>query len=141
MCCCCRKYIHELVQVPEEGLRQGVQRIRLPRAVPYPGYRADLLAVLGNLAHQHRASQDAIVQNGGLELILAQTHFSPKEPVVREWALWTVRNLCTGNPQVQDRVRNLRLQTAVQDEALTGRNQQVELDQLTGKLKLVDLGT
>lgn len=96
--------------------------------------------MIGNLAHSHRASQDAIAARGGLELILSQSHFSPAEPVVREWALWAVRNLCTGNAEVQERVRALRLQTSVQDQALQQHNQQVELDQLTGKLKLVDLG-
>lgn len=119
---------------------QNSHNMQAPAVAPYPGYRADLLAVLGNLAHGHRASQDAIAERGGLELILSQSHFSPTEPVVREWALWAVRNLCTGNAEVQERVRGLRLQTAVQDQALQQRNQQVELDQLTGKLKLVDLG-
>lgn len=113
--------------------------MQAPAAVPYLGYRADLIAVIGNLVHGHKESQDAVAQSGGLELILSQSQFSIKEPVVREWALWAVRNMCTGNAGVQDRVRNLKLQTAVQDEALQKRNQQVELDQLTGKLKLVDL--
>lgn len=96
--------------------------------------------MIGNLAHAHTASQDAIAQDGGLELILAQSHFSPTEPVVREWALWAVRNMCISNAGVQDRVRNLQLHTTVQDELLQQRHQQVELDQLTGKLNLVDLG-
>jgi hypothetical protein len=125
-----------LVQV----FSQTSQKTQAPHKVPYIGYRADLLAVIGNLAHAHRASQDAIAKDGGLELILGQTHFSPSEPVVREWALWAVRNLCTGNVEIQERVRNLKLQTTVQDDALAQRNQHVELDELTGKLKLVDLG-
>lgn len=117
---------------------QGNQRIIAPKAVPYPGYRADLLAVIGNLAHGHTASQNAIAATG-LELVLAQSHFSVTEPVAREWALWAVRNLCEGNAESQERVRNLKVKTIVQDEVLEMRSQQVEIDQLTGKLKLVDL--
>lgn len=105
----------------------------------YPGYRADLLAVIGNLAHGHSASQNAVAEAGGVELILSQSHFVPSEPVVREWALWAVRNLTMGNPGVQEHIRQLRVHTAVQDEALQESNQMVELDKITGKLKLVDL--
>lgn len=113
-----------------------VQARRVP---PYPEVRADTIAVLGNLAHRHRGAQAAVAARGGAEVLLAQCQFAPGEPLVREWALWAMRNLCEGNPALQARLRELHAGSAIQDEELRLGNQAVELDQLTGKLRLVNL--
>lgn len=125
-------------------LRPRVNRLPLQarpaRPPPYPEVRADIVSVLGNLAHRHRGAQAAIAAGGGAEVILAQCQFAPAEPLVREWGLWAMRNLCEGNEEVQQRLRALHPGATVQDEALQRQNQAVELDQLTGKLRLVQLG-
>lgn len=110
------------------------------RTPPYPEARADIIAVLGNLAHRHRGAQAAIARGGGAEVLLAQCQFAPEQPLVREWGMWAMRNLCEGNPALQQRLRELQTgSAAVQDEALRAQRQAVEVDQLTGKLRLVDL--
>lgn len=106
---------------------------------PYPEVRADIIAVLGNLAHRHRGAQAVVAARGGAEVLLAQCQFAPDQPLVREWALWAMRNLCEGNCGLQARLRELQGGATVQDEELRQRNQAVELDQLTGKLRLVHL--
>eukprot|EP00892_Ulva_mutabilis_P004266 jgi/Ulvmu1/2210/UM013_0056.1 len=121
-------------QAPADPLPE--QPRRMP---PYPEARADVLSVLGNLVHRHSAAQAAVAAGGGAELLLAQCQFAPEEPLVREWALWAVRNLCEGSEEVRHQLAALQPAASVQDEALRARQQAVEMDHLTGKLKLVDL--
>ncbi|KAL4444556.1 hypothetical protein ABPG77_002373 [Micractinium sp. CCAP 211/92] len=108
---------------------------RFPSAPPYPGFRSDLLAVLANAAHGRRC-QDEVGRLGGVELVLAQCQLDRQSPLAREWALWAVRNLCEGNPEAQEAIRQLHLCTTVESEELQRLGVKLELDEQTGKLRV-----
>ena len=104
--------------------------------LPYPVFRADVLAAVGNLCHGRRAAQDRFAELGAVEVVLASCAFDPAGPTVREWALWAVRNLCDGNEGVQRRIKELRPDESLQDDAMRGEGQRVVLDGDTGRFRL-----
>ena len=81
--------------------------------------------------------QDALLAAGGAELLLASCTLDEAAPLAREWALWSVRNLCSGNERVQDHIAALAPVEAVQSPELTRMGMEVRLDQATHKLQLV----
>jgi ataxin-10 len=106
----------------------------------YPSLRSDILATIGNLSHRRLAVQTAFCELGAVEAVLSNCVFDPLCPGVREWALWAVRNLCEGNLGVQERIRSLRPSSELQDEALRALGKRIELDQQTGRFRLVNDG-
>jgi ataxin-10 len=58
-------------------------------------------------------------------------------PLVREWALWGVRNMCEGNDAVQQAVLDLQPVSPVQSPELSQMGLQVQLDTSSGKFHLV----
>lgn len=58
-------------------------------------------------------------------------------PLVREYGLWAVRNLCEGNEDIQSSISSLRACSTVDSPDLQARGLQIELDGTTGKPKLV----
>ncbi len=59
-----------------------------------------------------------------------------ESPLLREWALWGVRNLCEGNEAAQRAIADLQACTAVDSAELQKLGLRVELDKDTGKLKV-----
>lgn len=103
---------------------------------PYAGYRADVLAVLSNLLLGGREVQDALMASGGIELLLTNCNLDESSPMAREWALWGIRNACKDNAAVQGYVAQFQAVDAVQSPELDKMGMQLELDQMTHKLKL-----
>lgn len=113
-----------LLQAPELSNRKDVllQAGLLRRAVEtlapgskagtVPGLRVLALAVLANLSHGHRASQDAVRELGGIPLVLNQCVLDETNEFKKEWAVFVVRNLCDGNEE------NRRLIDSLQPQAV-----------------------
>ena len=60
-----------------------------------------------------------------------------ENPLVREYGLWAVRNLCEGNEAIQDSINSLRACSPVDSPELQAKGLQIELDSKTGKPRLV----
>ncbi len=60
-----------------------------------------------------------------------------ESPLVREWALWAVRNLCEGDEGAREAISALRATDVVQDRALERAGLDVRLDSLTGRPRAV----
>lgn len=71
-------------------------------------YKASILAILGNACYGRKYFQDAVASMGGVDLLLSQCRGDMSSPLSREWALWAVRNLCEGNPEVQAAIAELK---------------------------------
>ncbi len=82
------------------------------------GRKAQLIRVLGNVCHGCPAAQEEVRVRGGLPLILNHCNVDSANPMLREWALFLVRNLCEGNAANQEAIAALQPQAAVQSEAL-----------------------
>lgn len=60
-----------------------------------------------------------------------------ENPLVREYGLWAVRNLCEGNEIIQNSISSLRACSTVDSPDLQQMGMQLELDGQTGKPKMV----
>ena len=103
---------------------------------PYEGYRSDIVAIIANAGHKRKAVHEEVITCGGVELILSQCQVDYKSPLAREWALWAVRNLCQGSEVARNAIQELKACAAVDSEELRRAGVKVELDEVTGKLKV-----
>ncbi|KAJ9188401.1 hypothetical protein P3X46_003760 [Hevea brasiliensis] len=109
------------------------------RPCPYQGFRRDIVAVIGNCAFQRRRVQDEIRQKNGILLMLQQCVTDEDNPFLREWGIWSVRNLLEGNAENQRAVAELELQGSVEMPELAGLGLRVEVDPNTGRARLVNV--
>lgn len=78
-----------------------------PSAVPYPGFRRDVVAALANGCHGRARVVGLVVSLGGVPALLAQCRGDAEDTFVREWALWAVRNMCEASEQAQAAIREM----------------------------------
>ncbi len=60
-----------------------------------------------------------------------------ESPLVREWALWAVRNLCEGDEGAREAISALSVGGVVPDAALQRAGLAVQLDAVTGRPRAV----
>ncbi|OMO89447.1 Armadillo-like helical [Corchorus olitorius] len=106
---------------------------------PYKGFRRDIVAVIGNCAYRRKNVQDDIRKKNGILLLLQQCVSDDENPYLREWGIWCVRNLLEGNAENQEAVADLELQGSVDTPELARLGLRVEVDQNTGRAKLVNI--
>ncbi|KAK3035623.1 hypothetical protein RJ639_033151 [Escallonia herrerae] len=106
---------------------------------PYKGFRRDLVAVIGNFTYQRKHVQDEIRQKNGILLLLQQCVTDDENPFLREWGIWSVRNLLEGNVENQRVVSELELQGSVNVPEIAGLGLRVEVDEKTRRAKLVNV--
>ncbi|XP_057497100.1 uncharacterized protein LOC130781785 [Actinidia eriantha] len=83
------------------------------RPCPYKGFRTDIVAVICNCMYQRKHVQDEIRHRNGILLLLQQSVIDDDNPFLREWGIWSMRNLLEGNPENQQVVAELQLQGSV----------------------------
>uniref|UniRef100_A0A5B6YGT3 Putative ataxin-10 n=1 Tax=Davidia involucrata TaxID=16924 RepID=A0A5B6YGT3_DAVIN len=109
-----------------------------PKLCPYKGFRRDIVAVIGNCAYRRKHIQDEIRQKNEILLLLQQCVIDEDNPFLREWGIWSVRNLLEGNAENQRVVAELELQGSVDVPEIAGLGLRVEFDQRTRRAKLVN---
>lgn len=57
-------------------------------------------------------------------------------PLVREWAVWAIRNLCEDNEEVQEIVAGLKMQGFANNDELDHLGIRIDFDTATGKLRV-----
>lgn len=106
---------------------------------PYRGFRRDIVAAIGNCTYRRKQVQDEIRQKNGILLLLQQCVSDEENPFLREWGIWSVRNLLEGNAENQQSVAELELQGSVEVPELAGLGLRVEVDPETHRAKLVNI--
>ncbi|XP_030932493.1 uncharacterized protein LOC115958236 [Quercus lobata] len=126
-----------------KGLKQGENQDSSSsyslKPCPYRGFRRDIVAVIGNCAFGRKQVQDEIRQKNGILLLLQQCVTDEDNPFLREWGIWTVRNILEGSTENQHAVAELELQGSVEVPELTGLGLRVEVDPKTRRTKLVNI--
>nr|CCA15377.1 conserved hypothetical protein [Albugo laibachii Nc14] len=84
--------------------------IRVP-----PGYRSHMIAVIGNLCYRARVHQDLLRRLGGIPLVLNHCIIDERNPLIREWSLVAIRNICEDNAENQQFIASLKQQDAGTD--------------------------
>lgn len=109
------------------------------KCCPYKGFRRDLVAVVGNCAYRRKHVQDWIRENNKLLVMLQQCVTDDDNPFLREWGIWSMRNLLEGNEENQRKVSELEVQGSVDMPELAGLGLKVEVDPKTQRAKLVNV--
>ncbi len=65
------------------------------------GAEAELVRLVALLAYRRPTVQHRVRELGGVPLVLGCCQLDERNPIVREWALLAVRNLCEGCPENQ----------------------------------------
>ena len=68
-----------------------------------------------------------------LRLVQIIMQVDDDSPLVREWALWAVRNLCEGDEGAREAIAALSATDVVQDAALQEAGVSLQLDASTGR--------
>ncbi|KAK8613295.1 hypothetical protein V6N13_101061 [Hibiscus sabdariffa] len=119
----------ELPSTIRKTLKDGENQELISRSsklCPYKGFRRDLVAAIGNCAYRRKHAQDEIRQKNGILLLLQQCVTDDDNPYLREWGIWSVRNLLEGNAENQQAVADLQLQGTVDTPELTELRLKVE---------------
>ncbi|KAM7489946.1 hypothetical protein LguiB_027430 [Lonicera macranthoides] len=126
-----------------KALKQGENRegttSNARNLCPYKGFRRDIVAIIGNCAYRRKHVQDLIRQKNGILIMLQHCVTDEDNPFLREWGIWSARNLLEGNVENQRVVSELELQGSVDVPELTGLGLRVEVDQKTRRAKLVNV--
>ncbi|XP_059634078.1 uncharacterized protein LOC132276600 [Cornus florida] len=125
-----------------KAMKQGENQERTTYSAKlclYEGFRRDIVAVIGNCAYRRKRVQDEIRQRNGILLLLQQCVIDEDNPYLREWGIWSVRNLLEGNAENQKVVAELELQGSVDVPEIAGLGLRVEVDEKTRRAKLVNV--
>lgn len=76
------------------------------------GYRSGIIRAIGNLSFRYSAHQDVVRELGYLPLFLNHCNIDDANPLIREWSLVALRNLCEGNEANQQYINALKPQSA-----------------------------
>lgn len=79
------------------------------------GYRSGIIRAIGNLSFRHSAHQDVVREQGYLALFLNHCNIDDANPLIREWSLVALRNLCEGNEANQQYINALKPQSVPAD--------------------------
>ncbi|KAG5008446.1 hypothetical protein JHK85_026988 [Glycine max] len=131
---------------PPAIIRKGLKRCEKEdgascsiKPCPYKGFRRDIVALIGNCVYRRKHAQDEIRHRNGILLLLQQCVTDEDNPFLREWGIWSVRNMLEGNNENQKVVAELEIQGSADVPEITSLGLRVEVDQRTRRAKLVNI--
>ncbi|CAA0836051.1 ARM repeat superfamily protein [Striga hermonthica] len=105
---------------------------------PYRGFRRDIVAVIGNCSYRKKHVQDEVREQCGILLLLQQCVTDEENPFLREWGIFSMRNILEGNIENQRLVTDLELQQTVDSPEISKLGLRVEVDPTTRRPKLIN---
>jgi len=72
---------------------------------PVFGFKRDLVRLLANLCHECLINQEEVREHKGIELLLDCSQADGRNPLITQWVVLAVRNLCQDNPANQEVIR------------------------------------
>lgn len=106
---------------------------------PYRGFRRDMVAIIGNCSNRKKHVQDEIREEDGILLMLQNCVTDEDNPFLREWGIWSMRNILDGNSENQRLVADLEVQGSVDVPEISRMGLKVEVDPMTRRPKLVNI--
>lgn len=97
------------------------------------GYRSGMIRVLGNMCYRHSEHQDLVRDEGYLPLFLNHCNIDDANPLIREWSLVALRNLCEGNEANQAYITTLRPQGMDSEAASTEMLERARVEAAIGE--------
>ena len=100
--------------------------------------KSNVMKIFSNLFYKNKRNQEIIrnIKNGIISILNA-TKIDDMNPYIREWSVFTIRNITESNIQNQNVILELRAQGVVDMPILNKAGLKVELNKETGKPKIV----
>ena len=86
----------------------------------------DLIRFIGNLCCKHRDNQDQVREIEGIPLILDCSPIDFKNPLILQWTILAIRNLCENNLENQDLIRSMDKKGEVNKNVMDGIGIQIK---------------
>lgn len=103
-----------------------------------PGTKTWIMKSIANFCFQERENQQLVLHyENGIFSILNQTNIDDNNPLLREWTIFAIRNLCENNLEIQEKINSLRAQGVVNAPLIEKAGMKVDFDQSTGKTSVV----
>lgn len=68
---------------------------------PVYGLKCNLIRIIANMVYQHKINQDQVRDCSGVALILDCSPMDITNPIITQWVVFAIRNLCEDNPENQ----------------------------------------
>ncbi|XP_058813788.1 ataxin-10 [Topomyia yanbarensis] len=96
------------VQNIEEILKvkQGSSSIKIEEDISF-SLKSSLVKALANLLYQNKNNQDLARETGFIKVILECTNLDARNPLIKEWTILAIRNLCENNLENQKFIASL----------------------------------
>ncbi|KAI4493048.1 hypothetical protein M0802_009696 [Mischocyttarus mexicanus] len=73
---------------------------------PAFGFKAALIRVIGNMSYKNKQCQDIVRETDTIPLLFDCCNIDARNPLIMQWTILAIRNLCEGNLDNQDVIRN-----------------------------------
>ncbi|EFN86641.1 Ataxin-10 [Harpegnathos saltator] len=89
-----------------------------PQDHPAYGFKSGLIKVIGNMVYRNKMCQDLFREIDGIPLLLDCCNIDARNPLMLQWSILALRNLCEGNPENQEIIRHCRREGVVDNVVL-----------------------
>ncbi|XP_053985637.1 ataxin-10 [Hylaeus volcanicus] len=85
---------------------------------PAFGFKAGLIRVIGNMSYRNKDCQDLLREMDAIPLLLDCCNIDARNPLIMQWTILALRNLCENNPGNQEIIRNCTRTGIVENSVL-----------------------
>ncbi|KAG7203057.1 hypothetical protein KM043_010181 [Ampulex compressa] len=89
-----------------------------PEDHPAFGFKAGLIRVTGNMCYKNKVCQDLLREMDAIPLLLDCCNIDARNPLIMQWTILALRNLCEDNPENQGIIGKCTKVGVVDNEAL-----------------------
>ncbi|RLU24035.1 hypothetical protein DMN91_004244 [Ooceraea biroi] len=89
-----------------------------PQDHPAFGFKAGLIQVIANMVYKDRTCQDLFREIDGIPLLLDCCNIDARNPLIPQWTILALRNLCEGNLENQEIIRNCKKEGVLDNPVL-----------------------
>ncbi|KAK3919013.1 Ataxin-10 [Frankliniella fusca] len=127
--------IHKLseLNLSEKGVESKIEQH------PAFGFKACLVRLLGNLCWRHRENQDQVRELDGIPLLLDCCSIDARNPLMIQWVVLAIRNLCENNKENQCVIATMSREGTIDTRMLHDLGLTIHGDEKSNKVRIVPL--
>ncbi|XP_016917893.2 ataxin-10 [Apis cerana] len=106
---------------------------------PTFGFKAGLIRIIGNISYKNKEYQDLLREMDVIPLLLDCCNIDARNPLIMQWTILALRNLCEDNPSNQEIIRNSSRIGVVENSVLQEMGVTLHEDEEGKKIGIVPL--
>lgn len=106
---------------------------------PTFGFKAGLIRIIGNMSYRNKEYQDLLREMDVVPLLLDCCNIDARNPLIMQWTILALRNLCEDNPANQEIIRNCNRVGVVESSVLQEMGVALHEDEEGKKIGIVPL--